>query len=193
MGFLSAVRWDLGTAGGRYLIVQEMVRNLPGEVGFEIRRRLLGRHFQRSGPGLRLFPGMRLFGVQQLAVGANCWIGIDNTIQANGGVEMGDNVLLGPGVKIWSVSHVYADPVRPIIEQGYEHKPVVIGSNVWIGANAFIMGGAHIGDGVVVSAGAVVGGKDVEPYAIIAGNPARKIGSRLPALTNDPPTGRSPG
>lgn len=192
MGFLSAIRWDLETAGGRYLIVQEMVRNLPGEVGFEVRRRLLGRYFARAGPGLRLFPGIRLFGVHELAVGANCWIGIDNTIQANGGVEMGDNVLLGPGVKIWSVNHVYADTKRPIIEQGYEHKRVVIGSNVWIGANAFIMGGAHIGDGVVVSAGSVVGSKDVEPYAIIAGNPARKIGSRLPT-TGDPHAAAAPG
>jgi maltose O-acetyltransferase len=177
---ISVLRTDLGTPAGRYLIIQALVRGLPGELGLRIRSWVLGRRFKRAGPGLRLFPGIRLFGVEKLAVGANCWIGLDTIIQASGGVEMGDNVVLGPGVKIWSVNHVYTDPYRPIVEQGYDHKPVVIGSNVWIGANAFVMPGAHICEGVVISAGSLVGGKVVEPYAVIAGNPARKIGSRLP-------------
>src|SRR5207253_1636021 len=110
----------------------------------------------------------------------NCWIGVDNVIQANGGVDIGDNVLLGPGVKIWSVNHVYSDPHRTIVDQGFDQKRVVIGSNVWIGANVFIMPGARISDGVVISAGSVVGSKLIEPYAVVAGNPARKIGTRLP-------------
>jgi acetyltransferase-like isoleucine patch superfamily enzyme len=183
--WILALRKDLGTPAGRYLIMQTLVRCLPGRLGTKIRSWVLGRRFKRAGPGLRLSPGVRLFGVEKLAVGANCQIGFDNIIQAHGGVEMGDNVVLGPGVNIWSVNHVYADPYRPIIEQGYDHKPVVIGSNVWIGANAFVMPGAHIGDGVVISAGSVVGGKAVEPYAVLAGNPARKIGSRLPPADND--------
>jgi acetyltransferase-like isoleucine patch superfamily enzyme len=175
-----ALRKDLGTPAGRYVIIQALVRSLPGELGIQIRSWLLGRHFKRAGPGLRLAAGIRLFGVNKLAVGANCRIGLNNLIQANGGVEMGDNVVLGPGVNIESVNHVYVDPYRPITEQGYVRKPIYIGSNVWIGTNVFVMPGAHICDGVVISAGSVVGGKVVEPYAVIAGNPARKIGSRLP-------------
>jgi maltose O-acetyltransferase len=175
-----AIRSDLNNPGGRYLYLENWVRGIPGEIGFEIRRWMLGRYFKKHGPGLRLFPGVRLFGVDQLAVGQNCWIGLDNVIQANGGVEIGDNVLLGPGVKIWSVNHVYSDPKRTIVEQGFEQRRVVIGSNVWIGANAFIMPGARISDGVVISAGSVVGAKVIEPYSVMAGNPARKIGSRLP-------------
>jgi acetyltransferase-like isoleucine patch superfamily enzyme len=178
MGLISALFTDLRKSSWRFLVLQEILRLIPGEFGFEIRARLLGRQFERVGPGLRVFPGTRLFGVDHLKVGARCWIGLDNTIQAHGGVEIGNHVLLGPGVKIWSVNHVFADPTRPISEQGYEHKPVTIGSNVWIGANAFIMPGAHIGDGVIVSAGSVVGAKFVEPYSVIAGNPARRIGSR---------------
>jgi acetyltransferase-like isoleucine patch superfamily enzyme len=178
-GLVSAFRIDFGKPLNRYLLVQELVRVLPGEVGMWIRERAMSRYFKHVGEGLRMYPGTRLFGVENLSVGANCWIGFDNMIQANGGVKIGDNVLLGPGVKIWSVSHVFADPYQPIHEQGYRNAPVVIGSNVWIGANAFIMPGAVIGDGVVISAGSVVGAKAVEPYAIVAGNPARKIGSRL--------------
>ena len=179
-----AIRRDLDTPTGRYSIVENWVRGLPGEIGFEVRRWALGRYFKRIGPGLRLFPGIRLFGVDRLAVGKNCWIGLDNVIQANGGVEIGDNVLLGPGVKIWSVNHVYDDPHRLITEQGFEQKRVVIGSNVWIGANAFIMPGARICHGVVICAGSVVGARIVEPYAVMAGNPARKIGSRLSVAEN---------
>ncbi len=181
MGLISALWHDWSTRGGRYKVLEALVRNLPGQFGYEVRRRLLSRYFQRAGTGLRLASGIRLLGVHRLAVGRDCWIGLNNVIQANGGVEIGDDVLLGPGVSIWSVNHVYSDPARPILHQGYEHKRVVIGNGAWIGANAFIMPGAHIGDGVVVSAGAVVGGKKVEPYAVLAGNPARKIGSRLPA------------
>ena len=51
----------------------------------------------------------------------------------------------------------------------------MIGSNVWIGANVFIMPGARISDGVVISAGSV-GSKLIEPYAVVAGNPARVLG-----------------
>lgn len=193
MRLLDATRFDLGTKYGRFLILQELVRDLPGEVGFEIRRVALRRYFKHAGAGLRIFPGARLYGVEKLSVGKNCWIGIDNTIQANGGIELGDDVLLGPGVKIWSVNHIYSDPNRPIVEQGYDHKPVRIGSNVWVGANAFIMPGAHIGDGVVITAGSVVAGKDVEPYALLAGNPARKIGSRRPPVAGEPRDGLPSG
>jgi maltose O-acetyltransferase len=189
VGLGSALKWDLLTDGGRYLVLQDLLRNWPGELGYLARGRLLGRHFKSAGRGLRIFPGVRILGVQHLSVGVNCWIGYDNYIQANGGVKLGDHVLLGPGVKIWSVNHVFEDPHRPIVEQGYEHKAVVIGDNVWLGADTFVMPGARIGDGVVVAAGSVVGGKDIEPYTILAGNPARKIGSRDsrdPALQKAP-------
>lgn len=178
-GLISSLRYDFELRVRRYFWVEAMVRNFPGELGHALRARLLRRYFEQAGDGLRIHEGVRLIGVQQLSVGVNCWIGIDNVIQANGGVVIGDNVMLGPGVKIWSVNHVFADAYRPVHEQGYEHKPVTIGNNVWIGANTFIMPGACIGDGVIVSAGSVVGGKDVEPYAILAGNPARRIGSRI--------------
>jgi acetyltransferase-like isoleucine patch superfamily enzyme len=125
-----------------------------------------------------ILPGTLIFGPDKLSVGRNCHIGLNNVLQANGEIEIGDDVLLGPDVMIWSVNHVFHRLDVPILEQGYEHKPVVIGNGVWIGANSFIMPGANIGDHVVISAGSVVAGKDVEPYSILAGNPARKIGAR---------------
>jgi acetyltransferase-like isoleucine patch superfamily enzyme len=64
------------------------------------------------------------------------------------------------------------------LQQGHEKKPVVIGGDVFIASNSFIMPGVTIPDGCIVAAGSVVGVKNYPPYSIIAGNPARVVGSR---------------
>lgn len=177
-GVLRSIVRDLGSDGGRYGWLQAAIRNFPGQTGFALRRRLIGRRFRAAGEGLMILPGTLIFGPEKLSVGRNCYIGLNNVIQASGEIDIGDDVLLGPGVMIWSVNHVFQRLGVPIIEQGYEHKRVVIGNGVWIGANSFVMPGANIGDHVVISAGSVVAGKDVKPYSILAGNPARRIGAR---------------
>jgi len=111
-------------------------------------------------------------------VGDNVHIGTDNFLQGAGGIVIGNDVMLGPSVKIWSANHQYADPDVPVRLQGYEYKEVEIGNDVWIGANSFIMPGAKIGNGCVIGAGSVVAGKVVPDYCILMGNPARKIGTR---------------
>lgn len=188
--FLRAMWHDVRTRDGRYAWLQGVLRNLPGETGFALRRRFIGRYFRAAGDGLVIYPGTLIFGAEKLTVGNRCRIGFDNMIQANGEIVMGDDVLLGPGVKIWSVNHAFHKLDVPIWDQGYDYKKVVIGNGVWIGANTFVMPGANIGDHCVVSAGSVVAGKDIEPYAILAGNPARKIGARqeraVAALTDAP-------
>jgi len=152
----------------------------------------MGSKFAAHGDGLVIYPGVRILGAEKLRVGRNCRISYDCIFQANGGIEMGDEVIFGPGAKIWSVNHVFDQAGVPIFEQGYEHKPVIIGSGVWFGANSFVMPGARIGDHVIVSAGSVVAGKDIEPYSIVAGNPARKVGSRLDRPSTGTPS-LSPG
>ncbi len=157
----------------------ECIRHVPGELGQALRSRTLAGRLKRVGPGLVVYPGARVFGADKLEVGRNCRIGYDNIIQANGEIVFGDDVLLGPGVKIWSVNHASTRTDVSIWDQGYEHKRVELGDGVWIGANCFVMPGARIGAHSIVAAGSVVAGKDVEPYSILAGNPARKVGSRL--------------
>jgi acetyltransferase-like isoleucine patch superfamily enzyme len=80
-------------------------------------------------------------------------------------------------VIIFSSQHRYNIEGVPILFQGHEKKRVSIGKDVWIGANAVILPGVTIGDGAIIGAGAVVTG-DVEPYSIVGGVPARKIGER---------------
>jgi acetyltransferase-like isoleucine patch superfamily enzyme len=92
-------------------------------------------------------------------------------------IRTGSDVSIGPEASILTLGH---DPQSPdFADRGGD---VVIGNRVWIGYRALILPGVIIGDGAVVGAGAVVA-KDVEPFAIVVGNPARKIGQRNRSLS----------
>ncbi|WP_031570102.1 sugar O-acetyltransferase [Rheinheimera texasensis] len=87
-------------------------------------------------------------------------------------ITIGDDVMLGPAVHIYTVSHPMAASERVTgIEQAH---PVIIGNRVWIGGGAIILPGVSIGEGAVIAAGAVVN-RDVAPYTLVAGQPARFI------------------
>lgn len=92
-------------------------------------------------------------------------------------VRFGNDVSIGPDASILTLGH---DPQSPdMADRGGD---VVIGDRVWIGYRALILPGITIGEGAVVAAGSVLT-RDVEPYTIVAGSPARKIGERNRALT----------
>jgi len=88
------------------------------------------------------------------------------------GIKIKNNVSISPEVYILSMEH---DPNDPMFAT--RGGVVTIDDNVWIGSRAMILPGIHIGEGAVVAAAAVVT-KDVEPYKIVAGVPARPIGDR---------------
>ncbi len=92
-------------------------------------------------------------------------------VNGTGGVDIGDDTLVGPGVRIISYQHRYASGAT-IRSQAVDAKPIRIGCDVWLGANSIILAGVIIGDGAVVAAGAVVR-EDVPPYAVVAGVPAK--------------------
>jgi len=92
-------------------------------------------------------------------------------------VHIGDDVMFGPAVQIYTVTHPLQASERVTgIEQA---KPVHIADRVWIGGGAIILPGVSIGEGAVIAAGSVVN-CDVAPYQLVAGQPARPIKS-LPA------------
>ena len=92
-------------------------------------------------------------------------------VNGTGGVDIGDDTLVGPGVRIISYQHRFA-PGATIRSQPAEVLPIRIGRDVWLGANCVILAGVTIGDGAVVAAGAVVR-EDVPPGAVVAGVPAK--------------------
>ncbi|MFZ2633420.1 MAG: acyltransferase [Desulfosalsimonadaceae bacterium] len=110
-----------------------------------------------------------------IVTGSECWIGVNSVLgSGQGGLFMGNNVLIGPNAVIVTGNHDYERADLTAIEQEYYGKPIHIGDNVWIGANAVVLGGVTIGDHAVVAAGAVVA-DDVAPYTVAGGVPARKI------------------
>jgi len=94
-------------------------------------------------------------------------------------VTIGDYVLIAPDVYILHSGHGYSVVDTPIYLQEETHyEQTIIENNVWIGARCVILPGRRIGEGSIVAAGAVVT-KDVPPYSIVGGNPAKLIKSRL--------------
>ncbi|WP_251026951.1 DapH/DapD/GlmU-related protein [Bacillus sp. ISL-46] len=113
-----------------------------------------------------------------LKVGNNSSIGAMNYIGPAGYISIGNNVMLGPNVSMSSENHIYINTEKPIKEQGVERKGIFIEDDCWIGTGAIILDGVRIGRGSVVAAGSVVT-KDIPPYSIVAGIPAKIIKSRI--------------
>jgi maltose O-acetyltransferase len=104
-----------------------------------------------------------------IEIGNNTELGTNCTIQSN--TRIGDYVIMGPDVKIYTKNHRYEILNIPIALQGVVKEQVTIGNDVWLGANVIVTPGVNIGNHVIVAAGAVVT-KDVPDYAIVAGVPA---------------------
>jgi acetyltransferase-like isoleucine patch superfamily enzyme len=98
-------------------------------------------------------------------------------VNGAGGVELGDDVMLGTHTVILSSEHSFDDVTVPMGRQPSRFRPVVIEDDVYIGAHVTVLAGVRIGTGAIVAAGAVVT-RDVPPYAIVGGVPAKQIGSR---------------
>lgn len=105
-------------------------------------------------------------------IGENFFANFNLVILDEAPVTFGDNVFIGPNVSIYTACH----PIEPQARNtGAEWaETVTVGSNVWIGGSVTILPGVTIGDNCVIGAGSVVT-KDVEPYTLVAGNPARPI------------------
>jgi acetyltransferase-like isoleucine patch superfamily enzyme len=139
-----------------------------------------------------IHPGVKIRNPHKLTVGNAVHIGEDDFIQAGGGVHIGDNVMLGPGVKIWSQNHDY-EGGEAVDDQRYLYAKVIIEDGVWVGANAFIMPGVHLPKGTVVSAGSIVGMKAYPAYSVISGNPARVVARRQGELNASSSTAHKDG
>lgn len=150
-------------------------------IGFELARRnefYMGT-LPKCGGKLCVFPSTSFYYPENIEFGYNVFINRGVYVVAPARIRIGDNALIGPYVVINSGGHRYADPDRPIRDQGHEHKPIVIEADAWIGAHATILPGITIGKGAIVGAGAVVT-KDVAAFAVVGGVPAHHIKWRRP-------------
>jgi acetyltransferase-like isoleucine patch superfamily enzyme len=121
----------------------------------------------------RLVPPFHCDHGVRLQVGANVFVNHGCTLNDMGGIDIGDDTMIGPNVTLLTSGHPTAVADR---QAGIVVAPIVIGANVWIGAGATVLGGVTVGDGAVVAAGAVVS-RDVPAATLVAGVPAQVIRS----------------
>jgi len=124
--------------------------------------------------------GARFYAPNKITIGDNCVIGPVCFIDGRDGVVIKNNCVLGGGTWIFTAEH---DPSSP--EFSVTDAPVVIEDYVWTGSRSLILPGVTLGKGSVVAAGAVVT-KNVDPYTIVGGIPAKKIGEGQKGLKYNP-------
>ncbi|MFH1220057.1 MAG: acyltransferase [Candidatus Eisenbacteria bacterium] len=120
---------------------------------------------------------LRGYDRSEMVIGDDTWIGQFCYINSAGGIKIGSKVGIGPCVKIMTSRHGEEGRYVPVLLCDLEFAPVTLEDETDIGIGAIILPGVTIGRGAIVGAGAVVT-RDVEPYSIVAGVPARKIGDR---------------
>lgn len=129
---------------------------------------LIGRQVDAS---FLLIPPFYTTGGPDIRVGRNVFVNQNCTFYDLGGLDIADDVMIGPNVSLLTSGH----PVEPSRRRaGIVAKPIVIERNVWIAAGVTIIGGVRVGENAVVAAGAVVT-RDVPPNTLVGGNPARVI------------------
>ena len=112
-----------------------------------------------------------------LKIGNNTGLGHNTFMNAQGGIKIGDDVIVGPNTSFLAENHVFSDPMIPIRKQGVSRKGITIGSNTWIGSNVTILDGVEIGKGVVIGAGSLVT-KSIPDNCIAFGSPCAISGKR---------------
>ncbi len=139
-----------------------------------LRRYLMSHMIVHMGQNVNIEKGAVL--AAGCSIGDNSGVGV--RCELNGTVTIGKNVLMGPEVVIYTRNHQFSDYKTPINQQEYrKEEPVTVGDDVWIGRRVIILPGTTIKEGAVIGAGAVIA-KNIPPYAIVVGNPARIIGYR---------------
>ena len=181
--------------------IEFFIGNIPGKIGSIIRSTYFNLRVKRSFYNNKLETGLRIEYPRNLELGSGSYFGFDCKIYSSenskvkigsgcefnsnvminargkGSIVMGNNVLIGPNVVLRSSDHVFDSLSDPICMQGMDDGYIVVQDDVWIGSNCVILKNTTIGKGSIVAAGAVVT-KDIEPYSVVGGVPARIIKKR---------------
>lgn len=163
----------------RYTFSLSLIKSFASSYGYYIYEQVFWRPYIHTKPGARIHATASIKCAHNVYVGKNSLVNHQCCIWAGktSKIVLGDNVLLGPGVKIFGNDHGIRKGTPPNLQPRID-ADVVIGDGVWLGANVVVRSGVKISDGVVVGAGAVVTQDILDKDIIVGGVPARKIGER---------------
>ena len=158
---------------------QWLIRLSP-RPAFGWRRAVLRLFGAEIGPHVHLYASTRVYMPWNLRVGAWAAIGEDVLVYNLGPVTIGERATVSHRAHLCAGSHDYRDPALPLLKPA-----VVVGPQAWVCAQAFVGPGVTVGEGAVVGAAAVAM-RDVEPWTVVAGNPARAVHTRVLYGTEQP-------
>lgn len=150
------------------------IYNSTVETDYEERTRILKGLLGSTGKNVNIEPNLRCDYGYNIHVGENFYANFDCVFLDVCKIEIGDNVMFGPNVQVYTAYHPIDAPTRI---SGLEYgSPIKIGDNTWIGGGSIINPGVTIGDNVVIGAGSVVT-KDIPENSVAVGNPCKVIKS----------------
>lgn len=113
----------------------------------------------------------------RVEIGAGSLVNLFSILYGHGGLQIGEDVLIGPQTTVVPVNHIFEKRDVPVKNQGFSKEGIKIGDDTWIGNGCTILDGVNLGEGSVVAAGSVVT-KSFPAYSVIAGVPAEKVDTR---------------
>jgi acetyltransferase-like isoleucine patch superfamily enzyme len=161
------------SGGYRYVNSTEYV-----DLMWDVRKDFYKTTMAFCGDGVQIYPYVVIHGPENVRIGSGSSLNSFIHIWGNGGVTIGDRVMIASHTIITSLTHDYT---QVDMTKTYIPKPVTIEDDVWIGSNAIILPGVKIGRGSVIGAGSIVT-SDIPPYALAYGIPAKVMKSRPPEV-----------
>jgi len=155
-----------------------LIKSILVSFGYYLYEHVLWRKHVNLKGKARIHPTASIRNAKNVYVGENSHVNHCCCIWAEkeSKIILGDNLLMGPGVKIFSANHGHELGI-PMTYQKRVEADVIIGDNVWLGSNTIILSGVKIGSGTIVAAGSVVS-KDLPENVIAGGIPAKIIKKR---------------
>ncbi len=192
----------------RRLVYQNIFGSMGNEVFIQHGVDITGSSFIEIGNGVNIFKGVRLdakghqnnrmYISNQVTIERNVDIGcMENTsiyisentyiapgvcIAGPGDIRIGKNCMIASHSGIYANNHLFTDLLLPIREQGITREGIIIENNCWLGHGVTVLDGVTIGEGSIIGAGAVVS-KNIPPYSIAVGVPAKVIKRRVANVT----------
>lgn len=169
----AARKWSRSENIGRVLwaLVTPLFRFSP-RIFWSWRRMLLRAFGARIGRNVHIYPSVAVTIPWNIEIGDEAAVGDHAILYALGPIRIGARATVSQYAHLCAGTHDWRDPTMPLVR-----TPLVIGEDVWVCASAFVGPGVAVGDSAIIGAGAVTM-KDVEPGAIMGGNPAKKISER---------------